>query len=246
MKHERNGNGLKKNKALFIKILIGIIALALIGVIIWQLAPLMINLSTTEGQTAFKDKINSMGFLGGLMLFGLELIQIILIVLPAEPLEVLAGMCYGTGGGTLFITFAAFVSTVLIYFLIGKLGKNFLHHIISKEKLDKIENSKILKNTRGLELAMFILFFIPGTPKDLLVYIGALLPIKPIRFILISTFARFPSIISSTIVGDNLSVGNWTISLIVYGITFVITGIGIYVSRKKGGKETDEIMRILK
>ena len=225
---------MSKKKALFIKILIGILAFTFIAILLWQLAPLMINLTTTEGQLAFKDKINSMGFLGGLMLFGLELIQIVLIVLPAEPLEVLAGMCYGTLGGTIFITFAAFISTVMIYLLIGVLGKNFLHHIIAKEKLDKIENSKVLKNTRGLEFTMFILFFIPGTPKDLLVYIGALLPIKPIRFILISTFARFPSIISSTMVGDNLSVGNWTFSIIIYAITFVITGIGIFFSRKKG------------
>lgn len=237
---------MKKDKAFWIKLGIGIIAIVLIGIIIWKLAPLMLNLTTQEGQIEFKEQINSMGILGALMLFGLELIQIVLIVLPAEPLEVLAGMCYGSWGGTLFILFAAFLSTLMIYGLIGVLGKRFLHSVIPKEKLDKLENSKILQNTKGLEFAMFILFFIPGTPKDLLVYIGALLPIKPLRFILISTFARIPSVISSTIVGDNLSSGNWTFSLIVYGVTFVITGIGIFVSRKKGGNETKEIMKIIK
>ena len=93
---------------------------------------------------------------------------------------------------------------------------------------------------------MALLFFIPGTPKDLLVYIGALLPIKPMHFILISTFARFPSIISSTMVGNSLTKGEWIISLIIYGITFVITAIGIYVSKRKGGKEANEIMNIIK
>ena len=134
----------------------------------------------------------------------------------------------------------------MLYFLIGVLGKKFIHNVISKEKLDKIENSKLFQNTRGLEIAMIILFFIPGTPKDLLQYIGALLPIKPIRFILISTFARFPSVISSTIVGANISEGNWKFSLIVYGITFLITGIGIFLTRKKGNRETEELMKIIK
>ena len=134
----------------------------------------------------------------------------------------------------------------MIYFLIAKLGKKVLENFMSKEKIDKIENSKFLKNTRRLEIIMLLLFFIPGTPKDLLVYIGALLPIKPIRFIMISTFARFPSIISSTMVGDNITNGEWTISLIIYGVTFLITAVGIYISKKKGGKEANEIMSILK
>lgn len=244
MEKEKNMKNKKKSK--YFKIALIIITILLIAGIVWKLAPLMANLSTTEGQVAFKEQIGNMGFSGGLMLMGLELLQIILVVLPAEPLEVLAGMCYGTWGGTLFITFAAFISTVMIYFLIAKLGKKVLENFMSKKKIDKIENSKFLKNTSRLEIIMILLFFIPGTPKDLLVYIGALLPIKPIRFIMISTFARFPSIISSTMVGDNITNGEWTISLIIYGVTFLITAVGIYISKKKGGKEANEIMNILK
>lgn len=237
---------MKKNKALYVKILLAVVVIAVMGVLVWKLAPLMVNLATKEGQIAFKEQINNMGFMGGLMLFGLELAQIVLIVLPAEPLEVLAGMCYGTWGGALFITFTAFFSTVLIYLLVDKLGKNIIYNFVSEEKLNKIENSKALKNTSRLDIIMFILFLIPGTPKDLLVYIGAILPMKPIHLILISTFARFPSIISSTIVGDNISEGNWQISLIVYGITFLITGIIIFISNKKGNSDTKELMKMMK
>ena len=79
---------------------------------------------------------------------------------------------------------------------------------------------------------MTILFLIPGTPKDLLVYIGGLLPIKPVRFILISTFARFPSVISSTIAGANIVNGNFGITVLVYIITFAITALFIYLVNK--------------
>ena len=236
----------KINKAFIFKSLLGILVIAIIIVIIWNLAPLMTNLSTKEGQIAFKEQINSMGVMGFLMLAGLQLAQILLIVLPGEPLEVLAGMCYGAVGGTIFILFTAFISTVLIYLIISRFGKKCIYHFIKKEKLDKLENSKVFKNTQNLEIIMFILFFIPGTPKDLLVYAGALLPIKPIKFILISTLGRLPSIISSTIVGSNLSVGDWKSSVIVYGITFIITGIAIFISRKKGGKDTEDLMKMLK
>lgn len=63
----------------------------------------------------------------------------------------------------------------------------------------------------------------------MLTYLGALFPIKPIRFIAIATFCRFPSIISSTIVGQYFSQGNWKVSIIVYLITFAITFLMIWL-----------------
>lgn len=72
------------------------IAVVIISVcLIIYLFPLMKNLSTLEGQVAFKEKVNNSGIYGYLMLLGLQFAQIFLVVLPGEPLEVLSGMCYG-------------------------------------------------------------------------------------------------------------------------------------------------------
>lgn len=60
-----------------------------------------------------------------------------------------------------------------------------------------------------------------------------LLPINPVEFLLISTLARFPSIISSTIAGSNILYGNWNIILITYAITFSIAGILLFILNKK-------------
>ena len=163
------------------------------------------------------------------MLFYLEIAQIILAVLPGEPLEVLAGMCYGSIGGTIFIMFCVFLSTTAIFYLVRKFGKNLVYEFCSQEKIDKIENSKIFNDPKKIEKIMCILFLIPGTPKDLLVYIGGLLPIKPSKFILISTFVRFPSVISSTIVGNSIINGKWMNAGIVYLLTLVFVAITILI-----------------
>ena len=112
------------------------------------------------------------------------------------------------------------------------LGRKFVYAFCNKEQIEKLENSKIMKNTEKIEFIMLILFLIPGTPKDLLVYIGGLLPIKPLRFILISTFARLPSVISSTFAGENLASGDWMFSVIIYVATFVIIGVVIFLVNK--------------
>ena len=131
--------------------------------------------------------------------------------------------------------------------MVKKYGKDFIYNFFDKKRIDKIENSKLFKKTKTIEILVCILFFIPGTPKDLIVYLGGLLPIKPIRFILISTFVRFPSVISSTLAGANISVGKWEISAIVYLVTFIITGIVIFIinkfDKKKITKETIEILK---
>jgi len=94
---------------------------------------------------------------------------------------------------------------------------------------------------------MIILFLIPGTPKDLLVYIGGLLPIKPLRFILISSFARFPSVISSTILGAGLVEGNIKIGVVSYLVTLIITiMILLIVNLFDKNKDTKEALEALK
>ena len=91
---------------------------------------------------------------------------------------------------------------------------------------------------------MIILFMIPGTPKDLLVYIAGLLPIKPLRFILISTFARLPSVVSSTFAGNTLMKGDWKSSLVIYAITFLLVGVVVFVINKfDKSKVTQEALK---
>ena len=223
------------NKKSILKILkIGLSILSIVvfvGLIIY-LFPIMKNLTTKEGQVEFKNLVQTTGIYGFLMLFGLQFAQILLVVLPGEPLEILAGMCYGAIGGTAFIFVSSAITSALILFFVRKFGKKYIYEFFKKEKIDKIENSKLFKSPEKVELIMTILFLIPGTPKDLLVYIGGLLPIKPVRFILISTFARFPSVISSTIAGANIVNGNFGITVLVYVITFAITALFIYLVNK--------------
>ena len=65
------------------------------------------------------------------------------------------------------------------------------------------------------------------------------------KFILIATFFRFPSIISSTIAGSGLSNGKLSILIISYAITFIATAVIIFFINKKD-KDTTEAMKIIK
>ena len=233
-----------QKKIKIIKITLTAVILIVLAIFFWRIAPFMKDLSTTEGQIAFRNKINSMGFLGLLLLFSLQVLQILLVVLPGEPFEVLAGMCYGTWGGWLFITLSVLITTIIIFFSVRKLGKKYLYNFFKKEKVEKIMNSKLLKNEANLEMVLCLIFLLPGTPKDLFVYIGGLLPVKPLRFILIATLVRFPSVITSTMVGANITQGNWKISLLIYLLPFVAVSISMVILKIKD--KNKEIIEIIK
>lgn len=219
------------NKFKTIRILILIFLLIIIISLIVYLFPVMRNLSTYEGQLEFKEKVENSGVYGFLTLLALQFAQIFLVIVPGEPLEILAGMCYGAIGGTIFILFSVAITTIIIFLIVRRFGKKFIYQSFDKSKIDRIEKSKIFQNPKKIEYILAICFAITGAPKDILVYIGGLLPIKPVRFIIIATFFRLPSIISSTIVGKYFLEGNWKVSAIAYIITFTITILGLIIIR---------------
>lgn len=236
-----------KKKANILRVLILIIVVAIFIAATINFFPVIKNLATPDGKIEFKNRIQNSGFLGMLLLFGLQVAQIFLFIVPGEPIEILAGMCYGGFGGTVFILISSAIISTAIFFLVRILGRKFVYAFSDEEKVKKIENSKLFQDPKKVEILMLILFLLPGTPKDLLVYIAGLLPIKPWKFILISTFARIPSIISSTYAGEKILAGNLkTAGLIYIAIIAVALAIIFIFNKFDKNKVTEEAIKTMK
>lgn len=232
---------IKTHKKTFIKVVSVII---LIGVMVWltfQFAPFVASLQDEVSREHFKQDIYEKGVLGWLTVLGIQVLQVVVALIPGEPIEVLAGITYGTFGGLATCLLGVLIGSVMIFYAVRWLGHSLVQAVVEGEKLSKL---KFLKNTKRLELVTLILFFIPGTPKDVLTYFAGLTPIKPLRFFLISTFARIPSVITSTYAGATLSDGHIWGFVIIYGITAVVAvaGIAVYnkIIKKMNQKEEEE------
>ncbi len=220
-----------------IHLLVLILTIVLLIIVTLKLFPMFANLGTPEGQAQFQQDITSQGLEGIFYLLGLQLLQILVPILPGEPIEFLAGMCYGTFGGLLLIFLGSFLSSCIIFFAVRAFGKNFIDTFLGEDKVEKIENSKFFANGKKIEFFFLIVFLIPGTPKDLFTYVAGLLPIRASRFLLIATFARFPSIITSTFAGANLVSGNLHITIITYALTLIFCGICLLFYKKHNKEE---------
>lgn len=206
-----------------------IIFIAIMGILTLILWPYIERLGTAEGRTQFKAWVDGLGFGGWLVTLGIQLLQIFVALIPGEPVELMLGYVWGPWLGTFTCLLGIFIGTATIYFLVRKLGMRFVKKVVGTDDLTKY---KFLSNKNRVELTVFILFFIPGTPKDALTYIAPIAPIHPVKYLLIATFARIPSIITSTILGDSVAEGNYVLAVIVFVITAIISILGIVFGNK--------------
>lgn len=215
---------LKEHRRDFIKfVVLAAVIAAMVGVTIWLL-PWIISLKDEAGRDAFQEYIHSKGSWGVLILLGVQILQVVVALIPGEPIEVIAGLLYGTFGGYLICLAGMLLGTVFIFYMVKWLGASFFHDIIDESKFERFT---FLKDTRRLEVITFILFFIPGTPKDILTYFMPLTRIKPLVFFTIVVVARIPSILSSTFAGASIGEGKWLQTVIIFLVIGVIGILGI-------------------
>ena len=201
-------------------------AMGILTLIFW---PYIEELATDEGRVAFKAWIDSLGFGGWLVTLGIQLLQIFVAFIPGEPVEILLGYLWNPIGGMLTCLLGIFIGTLIIFLFVRKFGKKFVKKIVGTDDLSKY---KFLSDKSKVEITIFILFFIPGTPKDVLTYVAPLAPISPIKYLVISTIARIPSIITSTLLGDRLAEGDWLLAVVIFAITALISLAGILIGNK--------------
>ena len=216
-------------------IIIGIMAWVTIAII-----PFIKDLADPVYRVEFKEYIDSLGIKGVLLLLGIEVLQIVVAVIPGQPTEILSGMLYGNVGGILISLLGIFIGTTIVFFLVRKLGTDFIQLFFSKEAVEKIKNSKIFKNPQKFELLMFIIFVIPFIPKDIFIYLGGISPVRAKRFLPIATLGRLPGLIIAVYMGDKIYQANFGL-VAALTIGFIAIGLlGYYISDKAQKKLEDE------
>ena len=177
----------------------------------------------------FRAWVQGHGLLGQLAFLGMTVLQIVIAIIPGEPLELGAGYAFGFWRGTLLCEIGILLGGLLVFLFVRRFGVKAVEVFFPREK---IESLRFLHNEKRLALWVFILFFIPGTPKDIMTYIVPLTPMKLSTFLLLSTVARLPSVVTSTIGGNARGTGKLTFALIVFSATALISALGILIYRR--------------
>lgn len=216
----------RKRKQAVALVCLGLAVVVMVA-IFWFVGRPMLQFVSQPDQ--FREWVDSHGLWGRVAFVGMMMFQVFVAIIPGEPLEIGAGYAFGVLEGTLLCVLATSLSGTLIFLIVKKFGMKFVTLFVSEEKIHSL---KFLQNTRRLDLIAFLLFFIPGTPKDVLTYIVGLTPMRLSTWIFITTVARLPSVITSTVGGNALGTQEYLFAVIVFAATAVISGVGVLVYRK--------------
>ena len=177
----------------------------------------------------FQAWVDAQGVRAPLLFVGMVVLQIVVAIIPGEPLEIAAGYAFGALEGTLLCLIGALVGRVAVFLLVRRFGVRAVEVFFP---LEKVQSLRFLQNEKKLTFWVFFLFFLPGTPKDVLCYIVGLTKLPLRSWIIISTIAPIPSIITSTIGGSALGRGRYTFAAAVFGATLAISAAGLLVYRR--------------
>lgn len=167
--------------------------------------------------------------LGALCMILISMIQVVVALVPGELVEIAAGFVFGSWGGALLCLAGTVLGSVLVLILVKKLGSRFVYAFYPKEKIEALP---ILNNPKKRNILTFLLFLIPGTPKDLLTYGIGLTDMTIPLYLLLTTAARFPSVITSTMGGNAVGEKKFLWAVVVFAVTAAISAVGLLVYRQ--------------
>ncbi|MNI24538.1 TVP38/TMEM64 family inner membrane protein YdjZ [compost metagenome] len=213
------------------KRLIGQVFFALLGIAIVVLSiryvPDIIRLTVSIDR--FRDYVLSTGNLGPIIIILFQILQTIIAPIPGEVVQIAGGYIYGVAIGTLYVTVGMLLGAIAAFFFTRFLGGTFIEKLLKK---DRFQWMSVMTDSKKFSVFLFIVFLIPGLPKDLFIYAAALTAIKPLRFFLIFLVARFPALLASVCVGANMYQKDYLSTIVISGLSVLAFILGLIYKDK--------------
>ena len=195
---------------------------------------------------SFRAWIDRFGAWSGVVFVAVRAVQTVVKIVPAEPLEIGSGPLFGAAGGMLLCLLGNILGSLVILFLTRKLGTRVLELFRLENKL---RSMRFLQDKEKRSALLFLFYLIPGTPKDGITYFVGLTDVNLAEYMIMTSIARIPSILSSTICGAFLGRRNIPLAIGVFAATAVLSIIGgiaykkisqRYAARREQNDPTDE------
>lgn len=172
---------------------------------------------------AFRDWLKQWGPWSPVIFVLLQGLQVVVFAIPGEVTQIAAGWLFGFWYGSLLAVVGTLVGSSIAFGLTRWLGVAFVHKIAGPEAVSRFDHLMASPKFIG---SLFLLFLIPGIPKDILCYVAGLSRLKFLPFLLISTVARLPGILGSSLMGKAVFEQDWFLLGGVAVGALVLFGLG--------------------
>lgn len=216
----------KTKKVLFRNILLALLGVLSIALTIKYLPYI---LEITMSLDKFRDYIISTGKFGTFLFIFFQILQTVIAPIPGEVIQIAGGYIYGVMLGLVYTTLGMMLGAVIAFYFTRLIGASFIDKLIKKKNSQWILN---IMDSKKFSVTLFVFFIIPGLPKDFLIYVAGLTPIKPLKFFGILFVSRFPWLLVSVGIGSNIHYGNYMSTIIISLIALILFILGIIYKDK--------------
>lgn len=147
-----------------------------------------------------RDFILSFGAYSKVVFIALQAFQVVFAPVPGEVTGFLGGYLYGKVLGTILSTVGLAIGSIIAFEIARFFGTPLVKRVVKQEAMTRFDH---FVTHRGLQIA-YILFVIPGFPKDSLCYLLGLTHMRRLDFVLMNVFGRLPGTLILCLQGEAL------------------------------------------
>lgn len=178
----------------------------------------------------FRAWVEGHGLWAPLAYAAMVFLQVVVAVIPGEPLEIAGGYAFGAWQGTALCLAGAVLGSVAVFALVRRWGRGLVEVFFPAAKLEKLHF--LLRTSPKRTALLWLIFTVPGTPKDLLCYFAGLTDISWGTWLLLCSVGRLPSVLTSTVGGSFLGGKSYLFAGLVFGGTLLLSLVGLLIYRR--------------
>lgn len=169
------------------------------------------------------------GRLAPLVFIALQTFQVIVFMIPGELVQMTGGFIFGLWFGTLWSVIGISLGSIFNFYAGRFLGRPLALAILGIERMHKVD---MLSAGRRIKTAYFLLFLVPGIPKDTLCYAAGASKLPLLGFMVISMLGRLPGIFGSSCIGAAVFDSKYFLSLGLLLVASVFLVLGVFYKDK--------------
>ena len=217
---------IKKKNGVLLKLAI-LLAIIVISALVYKTG--VFKLFLTEKKILdFLDSLGPLSFVGFIVL---QAAQVVLAPIPGEVTGLIGGFTYGPFWGVILSTTGLVIGSFLAFSLSRTFGRPFVEKFVSQSTMDRFD---YLLHHKGLFL-IFMLFLLPGFPKDYLCLILGLGHLTTMEFLVISSVGRFMGTVLLTLGGGYIRYHEYEKLLVLVGVAACILLVALLFRSKLEG-----------
>lgn len=176
-----------------------------------------------------QEWITQFGAWAPLVYIAVQVFQVVVFIVPGDVVQIAGGYLFGVFGGLAYSIVGIAIGSAVDFTVARLLGRTFVEGVFGAERVAEFD--RVSSSSRA-RTGFFLLFVIPGIPKDVLVYVAGVSTLRFPTFLLVTMTGRLPGILGSAIIGDSAAQERWFLSVFVFGIAVVFFTLGVLYRRR--------------